>query len=116
MESIVNQKNALAEPKKNDARTDLIDTIRGFCIIAVILLHINIREPFINSDIGKHLPKFLNNIIFYSGYYAVIIFFVISGFLITSNAIKRFKDLKHLNIKNFYVYRFAGNCQMLWIA
>jgi peptidoglycan/LPS O-acetylase OafA/YrhL len=68
-------------------RNDGIDLFRGLSIIFVILLHINIRIPFNESPLGQILPESINKIFFKSGYYGVIIFFVISGFLITSTSI-----------------------------
>lgn len=53
------------------------------------------------------LPQELFNIIFYSGHYAVILFFVISGYLITHISIKRWDDLNHISYKVFYYLRFA---------
>lgn len=80
-----------------------IDVLRGLCILAVILLHSYIRIPFGITWI----PPSINHIIFYSGYYGVIIFFVISGFLITSTSLDRWGALHKINIKDFYRFRFA---------
>lgn len=55
----------------------------------------------------KLLPKWLFNIIFYSGHYAVILFFVISGYLITHISIKRWAELNSISYKFFYYLRFA---------
>jgi peptidoglycan/LPS O-acetylase OafA/YrhL len=79
-----------------------IDNLRGVSILAVIFLHLRIHIPFEN-----HIPQWLFNIIFGSGYYGVIIFFVISGFLITSTIFRRWGDLNNINYKDFYRMRFA---------
>ena len=84
-------------------RNDGIDMLRGMSILAVILLHCVIHMP-VASDI---LPQNIFNIIFCSGYYGVIIFFVISGFLITATAIKKWGALQNIRVGQFYQMRFA---------
>lgn len=84
-------------------RNDGIDLLRGISIISVILLHCRIHIPF---DY-KIIPQWLYNIIFGSGYYGVIIFFVISGFLITSHCLERWGGLQHIHARAFYRMRFA---------
>jgi peptidoglycan/LPS O-acetylase OafA/YrhL len=46
-------------------------------------------------------------VLFWSGYYAVITFFVISGFLITALSIRRWGQLGHIHIGRFYRMRAA---------
>ncbi len=84
-------------------RNDGIDMLRGMSILAVILLHCLIHMP-VASDI---LPQNIFNVIFRSGYYGVIIFFVISGFLITGISIKKWGALQHVRVGQFYQMRFA---------
>lgn len=80
----------------------LIDDLRGFSILSVILLHLEIHLPFINN-----FPQWLFNIIFKSGYYGVIVFFVISGFLITQSILKKWGSLHNIHLGAFYQMRFA---------
>lgn len=84
-------------------RNDGIDLLRGICIIAVILLHCRIHIPFDHNIV----PQWAFNIIFASGYYGVIIFFVISGFLITSHCLQRWGNLQNIHARQFYKMRFA---------
>lgn len=84
-------------------RNDGIDLLRGICIIAVILLHCRIHIPFDHTI----MPQWLYNIVFGSGYYGVIIFFVISGFLITSHCLQRWGNLQNIHARQFYRMRFA---------
>ena len=88
-------------------RVEGIDILRGVCIIAVVLHHINLRIPFKDSLLGKHLSREILSVLFWSGYYGVRVFFVISGFLITSWSLKRWGKLSSLSLRNFYVMRFA---------
>lgn len=84
-----------------------IDSLRGLCILAVILLHINLRIPFEKNFIGALLPHSTLSGIFRSGHYGVIVFFVISGFLITSVSLKRWGSLQNIKPAEFYEIRFA---------
>ena len=62
-------------------------------MLCVVLLHIQIHMPQEQSLLGRILPQALFNIVFRSGYYGVIIFFVISGFLVTRSALERWGSL-----------------------
>ncbi len=84
-----------------------IDALRGLSILTVILLHLNIRVPFSNTYLGSLMPKPIYNIFFWSGYYGVCIFFVISGFLICSSVLKKWDSLPKIDLKGFYLMRFA---------
>lgn len=79
-----------------------IDAIRSLSILSVILLHLYIHFPFTNN-----IPQPIFNIIFESGYYGVIVFFVISGFLITKSILNKWGSLQAVKIKAFYCMRFA---------
>lgn len=83
-------------------RNHYIDILRGFAILSVILLHLDIHLPFTH-----HLFPWLFNVIFKSGYYGVIIFFVISGFLITESILKKWGALPTVHLRGFYQMRFA---------
>jgi peptidoglycan/LPS O-acetylase OafA/YrhL len=86
----------------HQTRNSAIDVIRGLAILFVILRHLQIHFPHENS-----LPSMLNKILFFSGYYSVIIFFVVSEFLITNSIKNKWGDLKSVNILKFYQMRFA---------
>jgi peptidoglycan/LPS O-acetylase OafA/YrhL len=81
-------------------RDELIDVLRGLAIILVLMLHFYLSYPLVFSE---HLS--LNFIM--NGNYGVTIFFVISGYLISSNALKRYGDLSQINMKHFYFLRCA---------
>jgi uncharacterized membrane protein len=42
--------------QSDPSRSSDIDVLRGLSVVAVILLHINIRIPFAHSSIGALLP------------------------------------------------------------
>ena len=84
-----------------------IDSLRGIAILSVILLHINIRIPFSETFLGSIMPNMVYKILFWSGYYGVCIFFVISGFLITTSTLHKWGALPKISLSGFYVMRFA---------
>ncbi|MGZ4865784.1 MAG: acyltransferase family protein [Candidatus Angelobacter sp.] len=96
-----------AAAQKAEQRVPGIDLLRGLCIVAVVLHHINLRIHFRDSSFGQLIGPAANRVLFWNGYYGVRIFFVISGFLITSWSLKRWRRLSQLNVRQFYRMRFA---------
>lgn len=88
-------------------RFDTIDLLRGLSILGVVLLHICIRFYFAGIDVRASLPEWLFHLLFRQGGNGVIVFFAISGFLITYTSIARFGDLSRLKPSTFYRIRFA---------
>lgn len=93
--------------QQNKLRVPGIDLLRGLCIVAVVLHHINLRIHFRDSSLGQLIGPAANRALFWNGYYGVRMFFVISGFLITSWSLKRWGRLSQLNVRKFYQMRFA---------
>jgi peptidoglycan/LPS O-acetylase OafA/YrhL len=95
-----------------------IDGLRGLSVLAVILLHIWIRIPFAQNPLGAAFPPWLTSVVFRSGFYGVMTFFVISGFLITTISLERWKSLPRIPVAAFYRLRFAriGPCLLLLLA
>lgn len=93
--------------KETKQRNELIDFLRGFAVLLVILLHLQIRIPFEKTALFQILPHEVWVFFFRSGNLGVRIFFVISGFLITSNSLARWGELKNIDYKSFYLFRFA---------
>jgi len=84
-----------------------IDVLRGLSVLLVVLHHINLRFALNHYDVANLLPKPLARVVFWSGYYAVIVFFVISGFLITGLSLRRWSTLDRIDVRAFYAMRFA---------
>ena len=80
------------------ARDHNIDQLRGLCILAVLANHLG--SPGLGAN-GNAVFALLGQ----SGYYGVAIFFVISGFLITSNVIVRYGAPQKVSVTSFYVMR-----------
>ena len=100
-------------------RLDGIDILRGLSILAVILLHVNIRIPLDKSALGhalsSGLPRALDlrRILLWNGYNGVIVFFAVSGFLITTNCLQRWGSLRDISVPGFYRLRFARIAPLL---
>ena len=92
-----------------------INTLRGISILSVILLHINTRIPFSGTFVGSIMPNMIYKVLFWSGFYGVCIFFVISGFLITTSALNKWDTLPNLKLPAFYSMRFARIIPLLLI-
>lgn len=93
--------------QKAEKRVPGIDLLRGLCIVAVVLHHINLRIHFRDSSLGQMIGPAANRVLFWNGYYGVRMFFVISGFLITTWSLKRWGSLSQLDRRQFYLMRFA---------
>jgi peptidoglycan/LPS O-acetylase OafA/YrhL len=99
--------NTVASLAASRPRLDGIDVLRGLSILAVILLHINIRIPLDHSPAGQLFSKEVLRVLLWNGYNGVIVFFAVSGFLITTNCLQRWGSLRAVSLRGFYRMRFA---------
>lgn len=100
------------------ARDDGLDMLRGLAVLLVVLFHIQLRLPAEATAAGRLLPGEVFNVLFRSGYYAVVVFFVISGYLITTAALRRWGALRDVAPGHFYRLRLAriGPCLAALVA
>jgi peptidoglycan/LPS O-acetylase OafA/YrhL len=96
-----------ARPIRSWARIDGVDLLRGLAIFLVLMNHVNMRLLFAGVPYTRGLPHQLVSSLVWNGQRGVQMFFAISGFLITSTALRRRGALKTIGIGDFYRLRFA---------
>jgi len=94
-------------------RLDGIDLLRGLAIFFVLMNHVNIRLLGAKVLYTKFLPAQLVHFLVWNGQLGVQIFFAVSGFLITSIAIRRWGALPNVRLRDFYMLRIARIAPLL---
>lgn len=93
------------------SRNLIIDQLRGVAIFLVFMAHMGtLSIP--KTGVGYYI----HHAFFRNGYYGVIIFFTISGYLITSKLIGSRFDFRNISIINFYIKRVARIMPMLLLT
>lgn len=95
-----------------------IDVIRGVAILLVLLHHFNIAYRLEDTLLAGVLGWDLVRAVARNGNYGVTMFFVVSGYLITSNTERRWAGLAHVGARAFYTLRVARivPCLLLLLA
>jgi len=71
------------------------------------VLHFSLTYDLVKSPLSRILPARWIHSAVINGNYGVTIFFVISGFLITSNNLRRYGRLADVQLRQFYAFRFS---------
>ena len=93
-----------------------IDFLRGVAILLVLILHFNISYHLDQSALSSIFSTSFIKAVASNGNYGVTIFFVISGFLITSTSLERYGALGKIDSVGFYIFRFARIMPCLLLA
>lgn len=87
------------------ARNAGLDCVRGAALLLVLSNHIGIRMPLSHTALRDVCPKWLLSGLNYNGTEAVYVFFVLSGFLITTRVREKYGSLDTLNPWEFIANR-----------
>jgi peptidoglycan/LPS O-acetylase OafA/YrhL len=94
-------------------RLDAVDALRGLAIFFVLMNHVNMRLFLDKFAYWQVIPERLRGALVWNGQNGVQIFFVISGFLITSTSLRRWGTLSAIRVRDFYRLRFARIAPLL---
>lgn len=97
-------------------RNSGIDELRGLSILLVVMHHIGIRVPLSQTGLAGFLPSWLLQGLNFNGSEAVIIFFVISGFLIARRSEQRWGELRRIRWAGFYQLRSSRIVPLLLLV
>ncbi|HUZ95618.1 MAG TPA: acyltransferase [Edaphobacter sp.] len=104
-----------ANLKRSWKRLDGVDLLRGLAIFFVLMNHVNMRLLGAKVPYLKGLPLQLIYSLVWNGQFGVQMFFVVSGFLITSTTLRRWGSLPAISVPDFYRLRFARIGPLLFL-
>src|ERR1700719_2906984 len=102
-----------ADARRSWKRLDGVDVLRGLAILFVVLNHVHMRLLIADVPYVADTFKPLLASVVWNGQFGVQIFFAVSGFLITSTALRRWGTLSNLRLRDFYLLRIARIVPML---
>ncbi|HEY6374029.1 MAG TPA: acyltransferase [Edaphobacter sp.] len=103
----------LPKPNHTGTRLDGVDLLRGLAIFFVLMNHVNMRLLSAHVPYTKGFPPQLTYSLVWNGQFGVQIFFAVSGFLITSTALRRWGSIPRVKIRDFYQLRLARIAPLL---
>ncbi|HXN72143.1 MAG TPA: acyltransferase [Candidatus Acidoferrales bacterium] len=108
----------LASPQMSASRRDWnrldgVDLLRGLAILFVVLNHVHMRLLIAGIPYAAHISRRLMASLIWNGQFGVQMFFAVSGFLITSTALRRWGKLSSVSLRDFYLLRVARIAPML---
>jgi peptidoglycan/LPS O-acetylase OafA/YrhL len=101
------------ERERSWRRLDGVDLLRGLAIFFVLMNHVNMRLLGAHVPYTRGLPAQFVSSLVWNGQYGVQMFFVVSGFLITSTTLRRWGSISEVNVRDFYRLRFARIAPLL---
>jgi peptidoglycan/LPS O-acetylase OafA/YrhL len=102
-----------ADSHRSWKRLDGVDVLRGLAILFVVLNHVHMRLLIADVPYVADSHKPLLASLVWNGQFGVQIFFAVSGFLITSTALRRWSALSSISVRDFYLLRLARIAPML---
>ena len=103
-------------PSASPARSAVIDVLRGVAITLVLLLHYSLTYRLSDSPLAALLGRDGVRTLVNNGNYGVTMFFVVSGFLITTNSLARYGSLGAIDRSEFIRFRAARILPCLLLA
>jgi peptidoglycan/LPS O-acetylase OafA/YrhL len=94
-------------------RIDGIDMLRGLAIFFVLMNHVNMRLLLAKVPYTQGIPPQVVRSLAWNGQLGVQMFFVVSGFLITSITLRRWGSLSAVSVRDFYLLRVARIAPLL---
>lgn len=104
-----------ANLRRSWRRLDGVDLLRGLAIFFVLMNHVNMRLLGAKVPYTRGLPHQLVFSLVWNGQFGVQMFFVVSGFLITSTTLRRWGSLPAISVREFYQLRFARIAPLLFL-
>jgi peptidoglycan/LPS O-acetylase OafA/YrhL len=93
-----------------------VDILRGLAAMLVVIHHVYIRFRIDGYQVEPFLPDSVSKVVMGTGYYSVVCFFVISGFLITRLSLRRWGSLDRISPVAFYGLRAARILPLLLLV
>jgi peptidoglycan/LPS O-acetylase OafA/YrhL len=103
----------IQDSRRNFNRLDGVDVLRGLAILFVVLNHVHMRLAIAQIPYAANTSEPLIASLVWNGQFGVQIFFAVSGFLITSTALRRWGVLSNISLRDFYLLRIARIAPLL---